>query len=71
MSDESYSSSQENVVAKAKYDAPSQWQQQVKVLKQMMALDQPNPVRLLRHIILYVTDIWIENISISMALNDM
>lgn len=44
MSDESYSSSQENVVAKAKYDAPSQWQQQVKVLKQMMALDQPNPV---------------------------
>jgi len=52
MSDESSSSSKENVVAKAKSDTPSQWQQQVKVLKQMMALDQPNPVRLLRHIIL-------------------
>lgn len=44
MSDESSSSSKENVVAKAKSDTPSQWQQQVKVLKQMMALDQPNPV---------------------------
>ena len=55
MSDESSSSSKENVVAKAKSDTPSQWQQQVKVLKQMMALDQPNPVRLLRHIILWVT----------------
>jgi len=43
MSDDSSSSSSSSS-KEVKFDTPSQWQQQVKVLKQMMALDQPNPV---------------------------